>query len=529
MFHQPASYLIPLTLLTVMGLSPLVVGQNQNRGADSTSARPAAPPASAPTAARGDDDQPPASAPAPLAPEQEARIRAAAKELANRYRPAAQKIIAAARAGNDGYKKLEELCDDIGHRVSGSANLERAIAWAQKKMRDDGQENVRAEPVMVPKWVRGDESLEMLEPRPMKMAMFGNGNSIGTPPEGITAEVIAVHDADELETVKEKVKGRIVLFDYPMPTENAERGAGYGPAVRYRGEGAALAAKYGGLASLNRSATTHSLRSPHTGATRPNGPVPAASISVEDAAMISRLQKRGIPVKVRLKMEAKMEPEPAPSANVIGELRGSEVPDEVVVIGGHIDSWDVGQGAHDDGGGICMSMEAINVLRKLGLRPRRTIRVVCFTNEENGLAGGRAYAEQHASELGRHVAAIETDSGTFAPRGYGVSVNDPAAQLVAHAQLKELIALLEPLGATEANSGGGGADIGPMRPAGVPMLGHSVDMTHYFDYHHTQADTLDKVSPKDMTDNVAALAIMSYVLADMPGKLGETTRATATH
>lgn len=461
----------------------------------------------------------PASQPVTLPAEKEKAVQAAARQLTEKYRPAAQKIIAAVRTGNDGYKKLEELCDDVGNRLAGSPGLEKAVEWAQKTLKADGQENVHAEAVKVPKWVRGAESLEMLAPRPLKLFMLGNGNSIGTPPEGITAEAIVVGSAEELEQVKDKVPGKIVVFNVPFPPENAEHGAGYGPSVRFRGEGAELAAKYGGVASLNRSATMRSLRSPHTGATRNNGAVPAASISIEDAMMLARLQARGIPIKLKLMMDDHMEPD-APSANVIGELRGSTSPDEVVVIGGHLDSWDVGQGAHDDGGGICMSMEVINVLRKLNLRPRRTIRVVCFTNEENGLAGGRAYAEQHLDELAKHMAAIETDSGTFAPRGYGVSINDPTQQAIAFAQLKEITTLLEPLGANAAQSGGGGADIGPMRSGGVPMLGHEVDMTHYFDYHHTQADTLDKVDPRDMTDNVATLAIMTYVLADMPGKLG---------
>jgi carboxypeptidase Q len=441
--------------------------------------------------------------------------------LPERYADVAQRILDAVRAGNDGYRKLERLCDDIGHRLSGSPGLERAIDWAVATLKADGHENVRTQPVDVVRWVRGEESLEMIEPRRMRLSMLGLGGSVATPPEGITAPVISVSGQDELNELREKVRGKIVLFDVPMSSTSPERGSGYGTAARYRGYGARWASEFGAVAALTRSATTRSLRSPHTGAMNyfdAKNRIPAAALATEDAAMISRMLKSGAEVKVTLKMQARSDEQLARSANVIAELRGSEQPDEVVLIGGHLDSWDVGQGAHDDGGGCVQSMEALNVLRKLGLRPRRTIRVVLFTNEENGLAGGRAYAKEHAAELPRHVAAIETDSGTFTPRGFGVSVE--GKQDAAIAQLGEIVKLLAPLGADSASGGGGGADISPMGPAGVPLLGLRVDQTHYFDYHHTHADTLDKIDPKHLDQCVAAMAIVAYVLADMPGRLG---------
>jgi Zn-dependent M28 family amino/carboxypeptidase len=211
----------------------------------------------------------------------------------------------------------------------------------------------------------------------------------------------------------------------------------------------------------------------------------------------------------------------APSANVVAELRGREKPDEIVVIGGHIDSWDVGQGAHDDGAGIVMSMEAVNVLRKTHMIPRRTIRVVLFTNEENGLAGGKAYAKEHEAELKNHVAAIEADSGGFKPTGYSTECADKDHEAVAAKQLEEIVSLLSSIGPMTVHTGHSGADISPMEPAGVLLLGHNVEGLRYFDYHHAQADTIDKVDPRELSENVAALATVAYILADMPERLGE--------
>lgn len=440
------------------------------------------------------------------------------------YRAQAERIIASVRSGTDGYRKLSQLCQEIGHRLSGSPGLERAVAWAQETLKRDGQENVRAEPVEVVKWVRGSESLELIAPRPARLPMLGLGGSIGTPPEGITADVISVPSHEALDELDEKARGKIVLFDVAMPTENAERGAGYGTAAQYRYMGARWATSVGAVAALVRSPTTRSMRTPHTGGMNyfeANPRIPAAAISTEDADMITRLVKQGVPVRATLRMEARTEPKPAPSANVVGELRGRERPDEIVVIGGHLDSWDVGQGAHDDGGGCVMAIEALNVLRKLDLRPRRTIRVVLFTNEENGLAGGRGYLAAHTDEMPVHAAAIESDNGTFALRGFSLQLENEAVRPLGLYQITQIVRLLQPLGRCDAELGGSGADVGPMSKFNVPLLGQRVDMTHYFDFHHTEADTIDKVDPKDLDQNIAAMAIVAFVLADMPGRLGE--------
>jgi hypothetical protein len=447
----------------------------------------------------------------------------AAPSIADAYRAQADKIIGAALAGNDVYRKLEDLCLLIGHRLSGSPQLERAIDWAIEALKKDGQENVHREKVMVPHWVRGAESATILEPRSATLTMLGLGGSIGTPPEGITAPVVVVADEEGLDKIGDEAKGKIVLFDNLMPPYDPEKGSGYGKAVKYRGKGASLAAKKGAVACLIRSVTARSLRSPHTGAMHYEDDVPripAAAITIEDTELIARLFARGLPVVVNLKMEAKSLDE-APSANVLAELRGREKPEEIVLIGGHIDSWDVGQGAHDDGAGIVMCMEAINVLRKVNMIPRRTIRVVLFTNEENGLAGGKAYAKEHEAELKNHVAAIESDSGGFKPTGYSTECENKDREAVAAKQLEDIVSLLSSIGPMKVSTGHSGADIGAMESAGVLLMGHNVEGSRYFDYHHAQADTIDKVDPHDLSENVAVLATVAYILADMPERLGE--------
>ncbi|HWL92119.1 MAG TPA: M20/M25/M40 family metallo-hydrolase [Phycisphaerae bacterium] len=439
------------------------------------------------------------------------------------YKDVANRIIDASLKKNDAWKKMEELCDGIGHRLSGSKSLDQAIAWALDTLKADGQENVRGEKVMIPRWVRGNESAKMIAPREFDLHMVGLGMSVGTPPEGITASVVCACDEEEFETHCKDATGKIVLFNNPMQVYDPAHGSGYGSAVRFRGKGPSMASSAGAVACLVRSVTAHSLRSPHTGATRYEEgvrPIPAAAISTEDADFIHRLLKKGEDVKVHLKMDARNEGL-VESANVVAELVGREKPEEVLVIGGHIDSWDVGTGAHDDAGGCVIAMEAINVLRKLDLRPRRTIRVVLWTNEENGLAGGKKYAADHAAELKNHVGAIEADSGVFSPRGLGVDHKDDPTMKRASEQLRDILSLLKTLNATHVAEGWGGADIGPMKQSGVVLMGFEVEGSKYFNYHHSHADTLDKIDPRELSECVAAMAVVSYVIADMPGRLGE--------
>jgi carboxypeptidase Q len=444
--------------------------------------------------------------------------RPAAASLAERYRDAAEKIVTAAHADRAAYQKLSHLTDRIGNRLSGSPALERAIAWAAQAMKDDGHD-VRTEPVMVPHWVRGAESAELTTPITRSLHVLGLGGSVGTPNAGITAPVVVVHSWDELDARRAAVKGAIVLYDVAMPKWTEEKGSGYGETVPYRSAGPVRAAKYGAVAVLVRSVTAHSLRTPHTGATNYDKAVtkiPALAVTVEDSMLIARLAEQG-PVTVHIRADDKTLPD-APSANVIGELRGRDKPDEVVVIGGHIDSWDVGQGAHDDGAGAVTMMQALTTIRKLGLVPRRTIRVVLFTNEENGLAGGRTYAKDHATELANTVLAVESDSGGFAPRGFSVQARPEIVDRV-RSRVADIASLLRAIGATRVVAGHGGADIDPMAQGGVVLAGLDTDGRTYFDIHHTEADTLDKVDPQALADDVAAVAALAYVVAEMPDRL----------
>jgi carboxypeptidase Q len=423
------------------------------------------------------------------------------------YRNAAGRIIGAALTSKRAYERLSYLTDRIGNRLSGSAALERAIEWAVSEMKKDGLDNVRPEKVMVPHWVRGEESLEMISPEARSLTMLGLGNSVGTPEEGVTAEIVVVRNFDELESLGERVRGKIVVYNAPFTT--------YGATVQYRGFGASRAARYGAVATLVRSITPVSLQTAHTGALRYDESlpkIPAAAITIEAAELLQRMHDRGERVTVRLKMAAKFLPE-AESANVIGELKGTEKPDEVVLVSGHFDSWDVGQGANDDGGGCIVSWEAVRLLKELGLRPRRTIRVVLWTNEENGGRGGMAYREAHRNELAKHVFAIESDSGIARPQGFGLADTAP---LQARANLKEILKLLAGIAADRVADNGGGSDIGPIMRDGVIGASLDVDGTHYFDIHHTQADTLDKIDSRELALCVATMAVVAYTVADLP-------------
>ncbi|HEU5056387.1 MAG TPA: M20/M25/M40 family metallo-hydrolase [Kofleriaceae bacterium] len=473
------------------------------------------------TQAPADPVDPPAEEPvaaAPTAPVTRERTERPATPIADQYREVAARIIAAAEKDEDGWKKLAHLTDRIGHRLSGSPALDRAIEWAIAALKADGHENVRGEKVMVPRWVRGEEWGRITAPVDHPLALLQLGGSGATAKKGISGEVVVVRDFDELDRLGAAgVKGKIVLFNHPMRQWTEKDGPGYGEASPYRNKGPARAARLGAVAALVRSVTARSLRSPHTGATgfeEGQKPIPAVAVSIEDAELMARLAAAGEVVRVQLRTGGRRLADVV-SHNVVGELRGSEKPDEVVVIGGHIDSWDVGQGAHDDGGGCVIAMQALTVLRRLGLRPRRTIRVVLFTNEENGLRGAKQYVVDHAAEMKGHVMALEADTGVFAPRGFSVEGDADAVR-----RATDIASLLEPIGATRITAGHSGADVGELVDKGVAGLGLSMDSSTYFDYHHTHADTLDKDRPEDLRRDIAAVAVMAYVVADMPEKLG---------
>lgn len=452
-------------------------------------------------------------------------LPAADDDLLNHYRDPANKLIDAALSDTEGYARLAYLCDRIGNRLSGSPSLLKAIAWSAAEMKDAGLENVATPPVKVPHWVRGQESATLLLPVEKKLHMLGLGMSVGTPAGGITADAVVVPDFAALDKLGQSVAGKIVVFNAPY--------TGYGPTVAYRTSGASRAAALGAVAMLVRSVTPLALQTPHTGTLvySPNAPqIPAAAISIEDTLMLDRMQRRGEKVNIHLEMQARMEPD-ADAANVIGELPGAGKPEEVVVLGGHIDSWDVGQGAQDDGSGVMAALEAVALIKKLGLHPRRTIRVVFWVNEENGGRGGEAYRAWIGDKLANHVAAIEMDGGAEKPTGFGygsfrrrrspdASAPQPNAEVEnSFAICQQIAKLLERIEAGKAELGGGGADIGPLVRDGVPGLSPSNVNAHYFDWHHTEADTVDKVDPEDFRRNVALLSVLAYILADMPGRL----------
>lgn len=426
------------------------------------------------------------------------------------YVPTAGRLIQAATNSELGFQRLAVLCDTFGPRLSGSTNLEGAIDWILGEMRRDGLENVRGEEVRVPHWVRGRESLELLAPAARPMKMLGLGGSVGTPADGITAELLVVKDFSDLQARRAEAKGRIVLFNQPFTS--------YGRTISLRTRGAIEATKAGAVASLVRSVTPFSMRTVHTGAMRYEEglpPIPHAALSVEDAAMLQRMQDRGERMVVRLRMEARTLPE-ANSRNVVAEVLGRQKPDELVLVSGHLDSWDVGQGAMDDAGGCLAAWEAARLMRKLDLRPRRTVRVVFWTNEENGLRGARTYHTNHRHELDKHVLAIESDEGVFRALGFGFSGSESA-----WAWVRDAGGLLGAIQAGEITrgAGGGAADLQPLQQAGVPIMELRVDGPKYFWFHHTEADTIDKLSRDEFNSCVAALAVMSYVGADLPERL----------
>jgi carboxypeptidase Q len=438
-----------------------------------------------------------------------ARPQAQAVGWLNAYREDVSRLVRAATSNDFAWRRLAEFTDLHGARLSGSDNLERAIAWTVDKMKADGLENVHTEPVMVPHWVRGRESAQIVDPPLHDVAMLGLGGTVATAPEGIEAEVLPVNSFEDLQARSAEAKGRIVLFNVPYTS--------YSETVTYRTTSARAAAQYGAVAVLVRSVGPMGLRTAHTGSVQyyPGLPeIPAASISIEDTNRIVRLTARGRYVRMRLVTSGHYEPDVA-SANVVAEIRGREKPEEIVLLGAHLDSWDVGTGAADDGVGCIVTWDAARLIKRLGLRPRRTVRVVLFTNEENGLRGAAAYADRYAENANNHVFALESDSGVLTPAMLGFSGSVPARSLVV-----QIASLLTPLGLADVTPGGGGADIGPIAQLGnVPTMAYLGDATRFFVFHHTAADTVERVAPEDVSRATAAIAAMTWVIAEMPERL----------
>ncbi|HEX8172534.1 MAG TPA: M20/M25/M40 family metallo-hydrolase [Thermoanaerobaculia bacterium] len=428
----------------------------------------------------------------------------------------AARVIDEELAHSHAYATLQHLTDHIGPRLSGSRGAALAVQWTASQFRAWGID-VRTEPVMVPHWVRGEERGTLVSHNNQKLVLTALGGSVATPQSGITADVIEVSSFDELEKLgRAKIAGKIVYYNNPMDLAKVERGQAfdaYSEAVAFRGTGAARAAEYGAVASLIRSVASASLRSPHTGAMRydPKQPkIPSAALATEDAELVHRLLGEGERVRVHLVLTPRTLPD-VESANVVAEIRGSERPNEIVLIGGHLDSWDLGTGAIDNGSGVAMVMETMRLIKTMGIRPRRTIRAVLFMNEENGLRGAHAYFDAAAKreELAHHIAAIESDAGTGAPSAISTTLEGEAlARLAARARVLDRIGPIR-----FESSRHTGADTSPLTDAGVPGFGLTPDARRYFHYHHSPADTLDKIDPKELAQNSASLAALAILLA----------------
>lgn len=407
------------------------------------------------------------------------------------------------------YPRLDEMTRLYGHRLSGSLALEKSIDWVLAKMAmEDNIDVVYTEPVQVPTWVRGNEYARILAPREINMNILGLGLSNGTGPNGIRSQVIVVESFEELEQRADEVPGKIVLHNAPYVS--------YGANSNFRRLGAITAQKYGAVASLVRSITPFSLSTPHTGSME-TASIPGAAITIEDADLIASFVRNGQPVEVFLYMEAHFEPDSI-SRNIIAELRGTTYPNEVVVMGGHIDSWDVGTGVLDDAGGAFVSWDALRLMAKYNIRPKRTVRAVFWTNEENGANGARVYKENRESELSRVSWAIESDSGTFSPIGVGFTGSQAAFQIMTGIGATYLARI----NAGTVTGGGGGVDIEPMCDTGVPCSGLNVatsgrpdKLDSYFFYHHTFGDTMTAVRENELSLCTASMAAWTYAVADL--------------
>jgi hypothetical protein len=422
-------------------------------------------------------------------------------------------IFNAALSNGEAYQNLDQLTSRIGPRLSGSPGAAKAVEWSRDVMKKYGFDSVWLQPVMVPHWVRGGKEVGKIKSgntKPLNVNICALGGSIGTGKKGITAQVVEVKNFDELKQLGEAgVKGKIVFFNRPMDPTQINTFAAYGGANNQRSQGASEAAKYGAVAAVVRSMGSNPEVHPHTGGMRYAADVtkiPAVAISTMHADMLSSMLK-GDPA-LQFFMQTSCETlEDVESFNVVGELRGTVTPDEIIAVGGHLDSWDLAQGAHDDGAGCVQSIEVLRIFRSIGYKPNRTIRAVMFMNEENGLRGGNKYAELAAANKEKHIAAMESDRGGFVPRGFTMTASDPEKE-----RIRSWKPLLEPYGLTDFSQPGGGADIGPLGRQGVALIGFLPDSQRYFDIHHSSQDTFDKVSKRELELGAGSMAALVYLL-----------------
>ncbi|TND08904.1 MAG: peptidase M28 [Bacteroidetes bacterium] len=430
---------------------------------------------------------------------------------------AIRKIFDEALLHGQSYDNLHYMCKKIGHRLSGSPQAAAAVEYTYQVMQQFC-DTVYLQECMVPHWVRGTHDEGKITGSKshgtVPVNLLALGGSIATPAGGVTAEVLEVHDFKELEKLGKKgVQGKIVFFNHPFDNAHVNTFHAYGECVEYRWAGPSVAAKYGAAATIVRSMTNGIDEFPHTGSMHYDTlqpKVPCAAICTRDAELLSKIIKNEGKASFYLNLDCQTLPD-VKSYNVIGELRGSERPEEIIAVGGHLDSWDVGEGAHDDGAGVVQSMEVLRLFKATGVRPKHTLRAIMFMNEENGLRGGTKYAEVVALKKEKHIAALETDAGGFSPRGFGLGMTD--AQ---QTKVRTWAPLLLPYGIHELKSGGGGADIGPLAKQGVPVIGLRPDSQRYFNYHHTPADVFEAVNKRELEMGGAAIAALLYLI-DMYG------------
>lgn len=412
------------------------------------------------------------------------------------------------------YKNLEVLCKTIGGRLSGSPQAEKAVYWARRTMYAAGADTVYLQPCMVTHWERGaKESCEMITKGKKKnLNVTALGGSVGTEQNGITANVIEVKSFEELEQLGEKnIKGKVVFYNVFFNPKNIRTGTSYGETVKYRFSGASKAAKFGAVATVVRSMSSSANDSPHTGAMGYDTAVskikiPSLALSFTAADELSGALKSDAALKMTIKANCRSFPD-VPSFNVIGEIKGSEKPNEYIITGGHLDSWDNGEGAHDDGAGVVQSIDALGMFKKMGMKPKHSIRAIAFMNEENGLGGGKAYGKASEENKWKHIAAIETDAGGFTPRGFGVDTLNGMYKLA-----NSWLPLFKPYYIEHINPGGGGADISPLEKQNVPCIGYEPDSQRYFDLHHTADDTFDKVNKRELELGAAAIGSLIYLI-----------------
>jgi carboxypeptidase Q len=427
-----------------------------------------------------------------------------------------RKFFNEALSDSKAYNWLDELVNGIGGRLSGSPEAAKAVEWAKKKMMEAGADTVILQPVMVPHWVRGAKEVGKIidKGNDQVVPVTALGGSVATPKEGISATVIEVHDFDELKKLgTEKIKGKIVFYNHPFDQRYYNTFGAYSEAGRYRWAGPSEAARYGAVASICRSMAQNNDDFPHTGAMGYNDSlpkIPCAAISTNGANLLSKIIKANPETKFFLKQNCQML-DSVLSYNVVGVIRGT-APDstekEIITVGGHLDSWETGKGANDDGPGVAQSIEVIRLFKTTGIKPKRTIHAVAFMNEENGLRGGRKYAALAVQNKEKHLAAIESDEGSFTPFGFGLDMTDEKREII-----RKWRDLFTPYNIWNFEEKYGGADISPLDTLKVPQIGLSVDSQRYFDYHHAGSDTFDKINRRELELGAAAMASLAFLLS----------------